>query len=48
MKKYTTPTIDIVELQSREDIAANPLAAVAVDGNTTTYNLALLGETSQP
>jgi hypothetical protein len=44
MKKYTRPTIAIVELQAKENIAAqNPLDAVVVDGATTTYNLALFG-----
>lgn len=48
MKNYTRPTISIVELQAKENIAANPLDAVVVDGATTTYNLALFGAGSSP
>jgi hypothetical protein len=49
MKKYTRPTIEIVELQANVNIAANPLdAVVSGDGTTTTYNLALLGAGSSP
>ena len=48
MKKYTRPTIEVVELQANENIALNPLEAVVVDGATTTYNLALLGAGSAP
>ena len=37
MKKYTRPTIVIVELQAKENIAANPMeAAVSPDGTTLT------------
>jgi hypothetical protein len=49
MKKYISPAIEIIELQAKENIAANPLdAVVSGDGTTTTYNLALLGAGSQP
>ena len=51
MKKYTRPTVEIVELQSRETIAAdtNPIqAATFVSGDTVTtvYNLAMVADTS--
>ena len=54
MKKYTRPTVEIIELQSREAIAAdvNPIkAATSTDANgtvTTVYNLALSDASSQP
>ncbi len=54
MKKYTRPTVEIIELQSREAIAAdvNPINAAsyrADDGTVTTvYNLALSDASSQP
>lgn len=51
MKKYNKPVIEIVELQSKENIAAaNPLNASTTynDGGvvTTVYNLAILGVSS--
>ena len=51
MKKYTRPTVEIVELESRNNIAdVNPLNASsfeATDGTiTTVYNLALMSGTS--
>jgi len=53
MKKYTRPTVEIVELQSNVNIAdVNPMraATTTVDGTTitTVYNLALLGGASIP
>ena len=55
MKKYTRPTVEIIELQSREAIAAdvNPIkAASSIDATTgtvtTVYNLALSDASSQP
>ena len=53
MKKYTRPTVEIVELQSNINIAdVNPMNAstsVAADGTVTTvYNLAAMGGTSLP
>lgn len=52
MKKYNKPTIEIIELQSKENMAAvNPLNATSyTNGNvvTTVYNLSIMGETSQP
>ena len=52
MKQYTKPMIEVIELQSKENMAAvNPLNATSYDnGNvvTTVYNLAIMGETSQP
>lgn len=47
MKKYNKPVMEIVELQSKENIAAvSPLeAATAYNNNgviTTVYNLALM------
>ncbi len=52
MKKYTRPTVEIVELESRNNIAdVNPLNAAAVTVGTTVttvYNLAIMGETSLP
>ena len=52
MKKYNKPAIEIIELQSKENMAAvNPLNATGYVSNgvyTTVYNLALMGETSQP
>ena len=45
MKKYNKPMMEIVELQSKENMAAvNPIAATTtVENNvaTTVYNLAL-------
>jgi hypothetical protein len=45
MKKYNKPMMEIVELQSKENMAAvNPVAATAstINGvHTTVYNLAL-------
>jgi hypothetical protein len=50
MKKYIKPTVNVVELRAKENIAANPLLSVdttTTDGTTTTtYNLALLSATS--
>jgi hypothetical protein len=50
MKKYTKPTVNVVELQAKENIAANPLSVTqAEDSNgtiTTTYNLSLLSSAS--
>ncbi len=50
MKKYTRPTVEIVELESRNNIAdVNPLNAAAKEVNgtiTTVYNLAIMGNTS--
>jgi Mrp family chromosome partitioning ATPase len=50
MKKYTKPALEVVELQAKENIAANPLAVTSVTtsgGRTTTvYNLAVLSESS--
>ena len=55
MKKYTRPTLEIIELQSREAIAAdvNPIKAAthtddATGTVTTVYNLALSDASSQP
>ena len=51
MKKYNKPVIEIVELQSKENIAAvSPVtAATAYNNNgviTTVYNLALMNDAS--
>jgi hypothetical protein len=51
MKKYTRPTIEIVELESMQNMAdVNPMAATTVEGTdgtvTTVYNLALVNSTS--
>lgn len=51
MKKYNKPVLEIVELQSKENIAAvSPLDAAThyTEGGvaTTVYNLALVGEGS--
>jgi Mrp family chromosome partitioning ATPase len=50
MKKYTKPTVNVVELQAKENIAANPLAVSSVETSggrtTTTYNLALISASS--
>ena len=50
MKKYNKPAMEIVELQSKENMAAvNPLNATSyTNGNvvTTVYNLALMSENS--
>jgi hypothetical protein len=50
MKKYTKPTVNVVELQAKENIAANPLAITQVQTSsgrtTTTYNLAILSASS--
>ncbi len=52
MKQYTKPMIEVIELQSKENMAAvNPLNATGYVSNgvyTTVYNLALMGEGSQP
>ncbi len=53
MKKYTRPTVEIVELHSMQNMAdVNPMAVTAtVDSKgyvTTVYNLALMGGTSIP
>ena len=53
MKKYTRPTIEIVELTSMQNMAdVNPMNAstsVASDGTVTTvYNLAIMGGSSLP
>lgn len=52
MKKYTRPTMEIIELQSKENMAAvNPLNATGYTSNgvyTTVYNLAIMGDGSQP
>lgn len=53
MKKYTRPTIEIVELTSMQNMAdVNPINAstsVATDGTVTTvYNLAIMGGSSLP
>lgn len=36
MKKYEKPTVEVVEIRVKENIASN--------GNTTIYNLNLLGD----
>ena len=52
MKKYTRPTIEIVELESMQNMAdVNPIEATTVAGTngntvTTVYNLALVNSTS--
>lgn len=52
MKKYNKPVLEIVSLQSKENIAANavnPLtASTYTSGNvvTTVYNLSLMAENS--
>lgn len=51
MKKYNKPVIEIVELQSKENIAAiNPLDAATYTTEsgvvTTVYNLAILSVNS--
>ena len=51
MKKYNKPTMEIIELQSKENMAAvNPLNAssyISAEGvYTTVYNLALMSEGS--
>ena len=53
MEKYTRPTVEIVELESRNNIAdVNPMNAsvsTAADGTiTTVYNLAIMSGTSLP
>ncbi len=53
MKKYTRPTVEIVELQSNVNIAdVNPMRAATTtyaDGTVTTvYNLSMLGGASIP
>ncbi len=53
MKKYTRPTVEIVELQSNINIAdVNPInASTSTDTNgtiTTVYNLAIMGGSSVP
>ena len=53
MKKYTRPTIEIVELESMQNMAdVNPMNAstsTAADGTVTTvYNLAIMGGSSLP
>ena len=50
MKKYTRPTVEIVELESMQNMAdVNPIqSATVVEGDTVTtvYNLALISDTS--
>ena len=51
MKKYTRPTIEIVELESMQNMAdVNPIQASTVTLNgdtvTTVYNLALVSSNS--
>ena len=51
MKKYTKPAIEIVELESRQNMAdVNPINATTVTGDggeiITVYNLALVSSTS--
>jgi hypothetical protein len=50
MKKYIKPTVNVVELRAKENIAANPLLSVDTTTNegrtTTTYNLALISASS--
>ena len=50
MKKYTRPTIEIVELESMQNMAdVNPIQASTVtngDTVTTVYNLALVSSGS--
>ena len=50
MKKYTKPVMEVVSLQSKENIAAvNPLNATSYTNNgvaTTVYNLALMSASS--
>ena len=53
MKQYTKPMIEVIELQSKENMAAvNPLNATGYTTTsgvyTTVYNLALMGEGSKP
>ena len=53
MKKYTRPTVEIVELESRQNMAdVNPIiATTTVNGAeqiTTVYNLALMSDNSGP
>ncbi len=53
MKKYTRPTVEIVELESRQNMAdVNPIVATTkvngIDTVTTVYNLALMGNSSTP
>ena len=52
MKKYTRPTVEIVELESRQNMAdVNPIVVTTANGDgtdtvTTIYNLALVGASS--
>ena len=50
MKKYTKPAIEIVELESRQNMAdVNPISATTatIDGTVTTvYNLAMVSANS--
>ena len=51
MKKYTKPAIEIVELESRQNMAdINPINATTAEGSNgeiiTVYNLALVHSTS--
>ena len=51
MKKYTKPAIEIVELESRQNMAdVNPITATTTTGDSgeviTVYNLALVSSTS--
>lgn len=41
MKKYEKPSLDIIQLTVKENIAANPAGVTGVEGDTyvTTYNL---------
>ena len=53
MKKYTRPTVEIVELQSNQNMAdVNPMRAATTEYNdgtvTTVYNLSMLGGASLP
>ena len=51
MKKYTKPAIEIVELESRQNMAdVNPISATSTTGASgeivTVYNLALVSANS--
>ena len=50
MKKYTRPTVEIVELESMQNMAdVNPIQSATVktgDTITTVYNLAMVADTS--
>ena len=51
MKKYTKPSIEIVELESRQNMAdVNPINATSATGSNgeviTVYNRALVSSTS--